>query len=1016
MALNTEYKRKIEYYLQDFPLYFTTEAAKLEYSGFITSERLTLDEAKKLPREPFPEGTKWGYAWEYARLFCTVTVPKECEGHQIVFSSDNGECIVWVNGKIYGSLDREHKRITLSESAVCGETYEIAMEVFAGTGQKDLTCEHYIGAVNERTAYRGEPVKGTQKIIKNGTLSIWHEELYKAYMDLRTLFELRNCLPQESQRVAEIDKALKAAVCHMNFELPFDMMCETVKHADKLLEPALAAKNGTSEAALYVIGHSHLDLEWLWTDDETRRKTARTLGNQLRLIKKYPEYKYLQSQPWILNAVKSEYPDLYAEVKEAVKSGNIIVDGAMWVEPDLNVPSGESLIRQFMYGKRFLMEEFGVDSRVLWVPDVFGCGCSLPQITKGCDVDYFFNAKLPWVYNGGAPMPRSTFMWRGIDGTELPTHIVAGYGGTLKPNSTRHQVELYTSKEQAPIQMHAFGYSDGGGGAIRDHLEYYRRQTDLEGAPKLKMASPEETFNDLCKYGIQQTYDGELYYCAHRGTYTSQAKTKQLNRRAELALRSAEMADALFGEDDRCEYEKLWKTVLFNQFHDILPGSSIHEVYVKAERELSAVVDAARSRTETALSKTLTDGKNALTLFNPLSWCRRAEIVLPENATGAADADGNALDSQLCADGVHVFVDLPSCGTKAVTLNGAVAPAPVETDELVLENELIRAVLDASGELTSIVDKESGCEYLSGRGNRFEMYADMPLFCDAWDIDSYYEAHRLDIDGATEIGKVAKGPLFSSVEIRKQIGDSLLTQTMILRQGTKQIDFVTTVDWKETHKLLKVFFDTNINTTNIRSEMQYGHIERPAHRSDTYSKERFEVCQHKWSALCENKRIFALLNDSKYGIGAINGSMGLTLLKSAADPDFGADKGLQSFTYSVMLAEDITETVRAAWELNVPAECVSGRGCEMSAFTVDADNVLIDTIKPAEDESGDIIVRLYECSNSMTKCALNVGFPIKSAYVTNMLEANKDELSVCDSTVSLMLHGFEVVTVRLHRS
>ena len=1015
MALNVEYKRKIEYYLQDFPIYFSTDAATIEYSGFVTKERLTLQEAKNMPREPLPEGKQWGLPWEYAWLFGTVTVPDECEGHPIVLQSNNGECIVWINGKIYGSLDREHKTVSVCDNAVAGATYEIVMEVFAGTGQKDLTCDHYIGAINERTVHRAAHHSGMQKIIKNGKLSIWHEDLYKVYMDLLTLFELRNCLPADSQRVADIDKALKAAAAHMNFELPFDMMVETVRYADTFLEPALAAKNGTSASVMYAFGHSHLDLEWLWTDSETRRKIARTVGNQLQMIKRYPEYKYLQSQPWLIDVLKNEYPELYEDFKKAVKDGNIIVDGAMWVEPDLNVPSGESLIRQFMYGKRFIMDEFGIDSKMLWVPDVFGCGCSLPQITKGCGVDYFFNAKLPWVYNGGNPIPRSTFNWRGIDGTSLTTHIVCGYGGMLKPGGIKRQVDLYTSKEQAPIQAHAFGYSDGGGGAVRDHLEFYRRQTDLEGVPKLRMSSPKELFDELDRYGIKQTYDGELYYCAHRGTYTSQAKTKLLNRRAELALRDAEMTNALFGGDDRSIYENLWKTVLFNQFHDILPGSSIGDVYEKAERELAAVVSAAKTRTEAALSVTLSADSKALTLFNSLSWNRKAEITLPVGANGATDANGKALPSQKCADGVHVIADVPSCGTAILMLTDADAPCASASDDLVLENDLVRMEFNKSGEITSIIDKESGLEYLSGKANSFKMYADMPLFCDAWDIDSYYEEHELEIPDITEVYDITHGALFSSLKIKKTVGSSVITQTVILHKDKKQADFVTKVDWKETHKLLKVFFDTNINTSEITSEMQFGHISRPAHRSDTYSKERFEVCQHKWSALCEHKRIFALLNDCKYGVGAINGSIGLTLLKSAADPDFTADKGMHEFTYSVMITDDIVKAVKAAWELNVPVIATPGKCDAESYFSVSADNVIIDTVKAAEDGSGDVIVRLYECSNTMTKCDLNVGIPCTKAYITDMLENVKCEIPVKDGEISLDFHGFEVVTVKLTR-
>lgn len=1014
MAINEEYKRKIDFYLKNFSTYIITDVLSTDYKGFITRERLTLDEAKIRDCEDYPIGREWGYPGEYLWLFTTITVPKECEGESIALTTGDGECIAWVNGRIMGSFDREHKYIFLTDSAVVGETYEIALEVFAGYGKKGLEADHATGPINERTVHQFEVANKTQKSIKGMKLITWNEELYKAYMDLKTLNDLRVALPADSQRLAEVDKVLKAAVSVIDFERPYDDMLETVRLADKLLEPALAMKNSPSTPTMYAFGHSHLDLEWLWTDAETRRKIARTVGNQLQLAKMYPEYRYLQSQPWLMDVLKNEYPELYEEFKQAVKCGNIIVDGAMWVEPDLNVPTGESLIRQMMYGKKFIMDEFGIDSRMVWVPDVFGCGCSLPQIIKGCDSDYFFNAKLNWTYNGGTPIPASTFIWRGIDGTEVPTHLISGYGATCVPGWIKRAWTLYQSKEQAPLKAFAFGYSDGGGGATREHLEYFRRETDLEGLPKMKMSSPQETFDALCDYGIAEKYSGELYYCAHRGTYTSQAKTKLLNRLSELALRNAEMANAIFGGDDREAYEKLWKTVLFNQFHDIIPGSSISEVYEQAERQLADVVSGANTRLDAALSSVLTKDDSSLTLFNPLSWERKAEILLPDGATGVT-VDGTAAKTQLCSDGVHALVELPSMGTKTVTLTNDEVGPTAEKDSLTLENDLVSFTFNENGEIVSIIDKESGLEQLSGKANRFALYNDMPLFCDAWDIDSFYEELELEIKGKTEMGKITEGPLFSSLEIRKEIGNSVLTQRVILKKGAKQLDLVTEVDWKETHKLLKVFFDTNLNTSEIVSEMQFGHIARPAHRSDNYSKERFEVCQHKWSALCEGKRIFSVLNDCKYGVGAIHGSMGVTLLKSACDPDLYADRGIQRFTYSIRLSSDLTDVIRAAWELNAPAVSALGKMEDRSYFKINADNVIIDTVKCAEDGSGDIIVRLYESRNAMTRCYLETAIPVKSAKLTNMLEKEISELKTEDGRIPLTLRGFEVVTVRLAR-
>ena len=738
------------------------------------------------------------------------------------------------------------------------------------------------------------------------------------------------------------------------------------------------------------------------------------MGNQLQLIKEYPEYRYLQSQPWLMNVLKKEYPDLYEEFKAAVKAGNIIVDGSTWVEPDVNLPSGESLVRQYLYGKRFLKEEFGVDSKVMWLPDSFGCGATLPQIMKGCGVEYFFSAKLPWVYNDGETFPLTSFRWRGIDGTEVLSHVITNYASPMRPvNIKRLWARPGNYAMDTGIRAYPFGHGDGGGGATRIHLEYARREADLEGVPKIKMTTPQNFFEDLSKLDLRYKYTGELYYPAHRGTYTAQAKTKKLNRRAELALRDAELVDALFDRDDRNAYEQQWKTVLFNQFHDIIPGSSISEVYTKAEKELADVEAWAQARTAETLSSVAAPQEKTLSLMNTLSWQRQALVALPAGSAGARDRLGNWLETQKWEDTVYALVQLPSVGTETICLTDDKALVGESDRELYLENDRIRVQFNPLGEIVSIMDKETGNESLRGKANQFRMYLDMPLFCDAWDVDSHYGDQEVTLEGETQISEVTRGPLFSALRISRKLNCSALTQTVILRQGTKQLDFVTRVDWQETHKLLKVCFDTNFNTDELYSETQFGYVKRPAHRSTPYARDRFEVCQHKWSALVENKRIFALLNDCKYGIGANNGEIGMTLLKSSMAPAMDADKGVQEFTYSMLLAEDITQVIRAGWERNVPVCQVSGQYTMPSAFVLSEENVIIDTVKKAEDGSGEVIVRLYESANTMTSCTLHTSLPVKEAWLTNLLEEQRSQIPVENGDIRLQLRGFEIVTLKL---
>ncbi len=1015
MALTNEWKKKIEYYLQALPGYFCTPMGQLTWEGFVTKERLTLAEARTIPREPFPEGHLRGEKWEYAWMFTRVTVPADCAGQRLVIKSDNGESTVWVNGQVIGAFDKEHDALTLTWNAEAGQEFEIILEAYAGHGAVQQAYGAVMDVSENRvqwTHWGGD--NNYPRKVKNGLWGVWNEEVFAPWLDLSLLYDLRNDLKADDQRTVMIDKVLRQAAAVIDLNRPFAGVISTLQEAREILRPAMECTNGSSIPTMYAFGHSHLDLEWLWTDAETRRKIARTVGNQLQLIKEYPEYRYLQSQPWLMDVLKKEYPELYAEFKEAVKAGNIVVEGGSWVEPDVNLPSGESLVRQYLYGKKFLKEEFGVDSRIMWLPDSFGCGCALPQIMKGCGLDYFLSAKLPWVYNDGEKFPMTSFRWKGIDGTEVLSHVMTNYESSMIPRGIRRL--WYRPDNHAMetgIRIYPFGHGDGGGGATRLHLEYARREKDLEGVPKIKMSTPTEFFEDLSRCDIRDTYTGELYYPAHRGTYTTQAKTKKLNRRAELSLRSAEMADALFGTDDRNDYEENWKTVLFNQFHDIIPGSSIAEVYIQTEAELSEVISWADGRTRAALEGWTAPDDKCLTLFNTLSWPRKVLVALPEGIGAAWDGDGKALLTQRRGETVYALAELPSCGVAVIRVDAGDAPAEKAEETLCLENDLIKVMFNACGEIVSIFDKETGLESLSGRANRFRMYQDMPLFCEAWDIDSHYQEQELTLEEDTKISQVFRGPLMSSLKIEKRLHDSRLVQTVILREGCRQVDFVTKVDWKENQKLLKVFFETNLNADGLDSEMQYGYINRPNRRNNDYDRDRFEVCQHRWSALAENRRIFAVLNDCKYGISAEGGNVGLTLLKASAAPAFDADKGMQEFTYSILLAKEVSQVVRAGWELNTDVPAVRGRCTEGSVFSVSADNVILDAVKKAEDGSGAVVVRLYECANSLTGCTLKTSLPVKAAYITNMLEETVQKIPADQGEISIQLKGFEVVTLKL---
>lgn len=1024
MALTKEYERKLKSIIDTLPKRESHCINEIEFSGFVTKDRLTLEEAEKQKKTVYKAGDSWGKRWEYGWFFADITIPSACEGKRVEFKASLGECVIFVNGRVCGALDKEHHEITLSKKAHAGDTYKIAMEVYAGhTGiidgfeltttsvplTKVMIPEEPVNAPNEQIE---------QKKVHNGSINVFNDEVFQLWIDFNTLYQLRNHNTVTPWRRANIDKCLKAGCDALNLEANMPVFLESVRISREKLAPALACKNGDSAPTCYAIGNSHLDLEWLWTREETRRKAARTLGNQIRLIEEYDDYKYIHSQPWTLEIVKNEYPELYNEVKKWVKKGRIIIEGGMWVESDVNLPSGESLIRQFITGKSFISAEFGKNSELFWLPDSFGAPASLPQIMNGCGIKYFFSAKIPWLYNGGERFPYNNLLWSGLDGTTVLTHISASYNAHATPTDVLHAYnDLNNEKETVSAKLFPFGHGDGGGGATRLHAEYIDRQKDLEGVPKVKVTSPLEFYNYLGTCELPK-YSGELYFAAHRATYTSQAKTKRLNRKAEQSLREAEMWAAIFNAEN-ANTKSLWKDLLFNQFHDILPGSAIAEVYIKTEKELADVVEQASRITDGIWNTVLTPANDYLTVCNSLSWERRCIVELPERFNAIETENGPHLETQSIGNRTYAILTLPACGMQTYHLSTDI-PAPVSrTDsELYLENNLIRADFNKYGELIKITDKESGIQFLSDVSNRFRVYRNAPTLFDAWDIDSYYEKLEEQYDDNADVKVECRGELISALTVTKSIKQSVIKQRIVLRKGSRRLDFETEIDWKEPHSLLKVDFCSNIHTDSLLSEIQFGYVKRPNHKNRQHDADQFEVCQHKWSALTEANRGFAVLNDCKYGISADNGRMSLTLIKTSAAPAMNSDVCTHQFTYSVMPYTGTffdSRVINESYELNCPVLCKAGKADSKSYFRISAQNVIAETVKPAEDGSSDIILRLYESKGAYTPCTVWLGFDAGEAWTTDMLEANRKVLEVRNNSLTLELKPFEIVTVRIKR-
>ncbi|MGF7144532.1 alpha-mannosidase [Anaerotaenia torta] len=1073
MEFISEWKGRMQYWLDLLTQDFYTAIQPIQFEGFTTCERLSYEEAMKQEFRPMPEGTRWGHQYEYAWFRAKIVLPREAEGEKIVMSLDTGnggwpggESVLYVNGREFGTKRADFISIwhhyvqdnILTEQGAEGTCYELVMETY--TGHHIPMSKFGMVAVGpvKPEAFKEPDPEELRSGIGSSSIGIWNETAHQLWLDAVTLYETMQCLDDNSLRAAKIADALKKFTYAVDFEQPLDKRMEDYRLARGILKPMLEAKNGSTAPVMYAIGNAHLDIMWLWPYAETIRKTARTFAQQLRLLEMYPEYKFLQSQPQLYQICKENYPELYARMKEAVKRGQWICEGGMWVEPDTNMASGESLIRQLVHGMRFYKEEFDVDCEILWLPDTFGYSAVLPQILKDCGIRYLFTQKIFWSCNEGEKFPYHYFTWQGMDGSKVISFLSTSYTYHTNP---RQLIEVWNNRVQKeePVDkfLLPFGYGDGGGGPSRDFIEYGLREENLEGVPRFRFAHPLEFFQDMEKEGApEHTYLGELYFTAHRGVYTSQAAVKLRNRKSELALRESELWSAIAGVRKVFSYpaetmDRYWKLVLLNQFHDILPGSSIARVYEDVARTHLEVMEGAALIAQEARGKLTERAEGAVTVFNSLSWERTGIVVLPgQFKQGAMTAEGRFIyvyekDGEVIAE-----VTVPSCGvlalipvapsqgdtardtaediagnaasdiTKAQIISGVQKGMAVQTavtpEGAVLENGYVRVVFNANGEITSYRMKSTGREYAAQPMNQFLLYKDVPRYFDAWDIDSPYEKAVVNLEPKAEISISCAVPVYGAVCVKKQIGNSSLEQIIGLSRDSHRVTFDTTVDWKELHRLLKVSFPVNVLAEEGINEIQFGYVTRPTHRSRQYDRDRFEVCNHRYTALCEQNHGAAVLNDCKYGVSMLDHSINLTLLRAPASPQMRADNEIHRFTYAFTAWEGSfmdSDVVREGYELNVPLETASGLASEQSFFSVDQANIMIETVKPAEDGSDTVVLRMYEAKKAGTRCAFRSAFPILKAYEGNMLEKKERELPATAHEVELDFRPFEIKTILL---
>ena len=1034
--MSAEWSGRLQHWLRTLKDDFYRPLGIISWEAFRTMEHLSPEEAVKGPFEPVEPGFTWGKTWEYCWFRGKVVLPKAAEGKRIVMDlRPDGESTLFVNGREFGTyraswVSQKHHFIednALSTEAEAGTEYEILMETYAGHYYPESPDGGCATGPVLPGAYQDPLEEGKRRTLGVCTFGIWNEDAYQLWMDADTLKQVLDKLDPNSLRAAKIAEALEKFTLVVDFEQDEAGRIASYRAGREALKPALEAKNGSTAPVFYAIGNAHIDLAWLWPMAETHRKTERTFAAQLRLLEEYPEYKYIQSQPAAYEMCRKYYPELFQRIKKAVKDGKWIAEGAMWVEPDTNMASGEALIRQLLYGKKYYKEEFGVDSQMLWLPDTFGYTAALPQILKSCGVRYLVTQKIFWSYNEGEQFPYHYFYWEGMDGSKITSFLPTSYTYRTDPSELISVWENRSQKRDLDAFLLPFGYGDGGGGPARDYLEYAEREKDLEGCPKVKQENPITFFKEMEKEGgPKHTYTGELYFSAHRGTYTSQAMVKQNNRRCELSMRELEFWStlaALKGKAYPAEaVERLWKEVLLHQFHDILPGSSIARVYQEAEKAFHAILDESHELTEKAL-QSLTEGENGITVGNSLGFAYETVLELPESfAAGAKTKEGKEIPTEKIGDKVYGLAELPAYGMVSLVPTEEQTKAEDEVvltqkgDTYVLENRQVKTVVNGKGEVTSFVLKASGREFAAEPMNRFHLYKDVPRLFDAWDIDSNYKEQEITAAEDVKVSVLQAGSLRSVLKVTGRISNSSFIQYIRLDAGSKRLEFETVIDWKELHRLLKVAFPVCVFAENGINEMQFGYVERPTRRSRTYDKDRFEVCNHRYSALCDGAHGAAVLNDCKYGISMNENALELTLLRAAAAPEMHADNREHHFTYAFTAWEGSfadSDVVRQGYELNVKPVVANGTVNAFSMFGVEKNNVILESVKLAEDGSGDLILRLYESKKAAVHTALFTTLPVVQAWSCTMLEEKETELVVEDKSISLDFRAFEIKTLRL---
>ena len=989
--------------------------------------------------QDFTSYDRWGKRDGHYWFKTTVEIPEALDGKKVVlliytnnegWDATNPQFLLYIDQKVVQGLDVNHREALISmEPVKNGMRFDIDLDAYSGMIEAKSQLYMELAAVNKdvRRLYYNimNPLWVVEKLDPNDKNRI---DMLTIINDTINLLDLRKIGSKEYYQ--SIDAA-----------------------NDYIEDTFYKDYCGHDDTIATCIGHTHIDVAWLWTIAQTREKSARSFSTVLRLMEEYPEYEFMSSQPRLYKNVKEDHPEVYEKIKQRVKENRWEPEGAMWVEPDCNVPSGESLVRQLLFGRRFFKEEFDVDCKILWLPDVFGYNAQLPQILKRSGVDYFMTIKIGW--NQFNKLPYDTFDWEGIDGSKVFAHLITmqdpyqekrrhdtTYNGLLYPGAVMKAWDRYQQKALNEDILVSFGYGDGGGGPSREMLENARRlNAGIPGCPKVEIGKSKPYFDRLHEKVKDNkylpTWVGELYLEYHRGTYTSMGKNKRYNRKCELLYQDLEFFSVWASKygyvypQDRIN--RNWETILTNQFHDILPGSSIKEVYDDSTRDYEEVIQEGTAMLDgalDALASHVEAKEGSLVVFNTLSTERNDMVIfdIPEGMANPCvmDNDGELIPCQVVHDGKAIFFakGIPSKGYKTYSI----VEEHVHSDGIIvesnkMENAFYDIELNDEGNMVSIYDKKHDRQVLknSALGNELQAFEDKPMKFDNWDIDIYYQEKMWSVNDVSSVQVVECGPVRGALRIEKTFMDSTIVQTIYIYKDIPRIDFDTYVDWKEHQVLLKAAFPVDVHNDKATYDIQFGNVERPTHWNTSWDLGKFEVCGHKWADLSEGNYGVSLMNDCKYGHDIKDGTMRLTLIKSGVEPFPEADQEEHFFTYSLYPHAGTwreANTPKMAYQLNVHLYAVVAKGKSeecidaASYASVDQANVVLETIKKAEADDA-VILRLYENQNSRTKVTVTLGDAFNKVYECDLMEEVERDIPFSGKQFTVEISPYEIKTIKV---